>query len=1116
MKGLRSFKYISIIKLLVNNHNPRKHGSAYILNRLEGYIKSLDRSEHIHLVDAALKNHMVLNSLCPPEVKSNTYLDSIREYELPTSLILRAFSKYCKTHKNEINKFYSIRRKVECFIINGEFKEALNLLNEVEDLFGRNIWSIDMKMNIFARNPNEDLELYKSQLDKEEIAHISTLVHRKYVSNSLKLFYRQVLGNLLLEYRSNGVNRYADYLSILLLPESYDEHINIQELIIFSQRLCPIDKLLLIYKLGVKSLSLELKDEKITKEIVDFAKDIEGSIEYSGWAHIRDFYEENLNPRVCESTQKTIANYSNGEYKLAKDSSKVLLESQLLDLSILDIYVRSTIYSGDYEVSESNEIDATKLKNLLLGAFVEFYSSTDNFELFSDTFEEIFFKHLNFDFISSIKPMYYAAYQHKNEKSLKRACIELFCSEHQITPKYLNYLRTNKFNLSNQPNIDVKDISKSRRLRAEIENIILSEDINVQKLNCLLDQLEQQEDVLMAEFWFLWFKAKIKTDQFHIVLRKLSGMLILNQSVQHLFPLHELIEELEKNRDLYTDSLDAVIVYYFYFRLQHFDSKELMSEFFEDYLMSNNVNLASELCSNWKTINLRQEFFLKEVCNPEIMSILLHINSNEELLFERLKVLQTLLYLNPENEEFVSNEELRVYEQLYIDILSLEHSSNKLDIDINGIRKAKFDEYESYYSMLSDFKKEVPNDLLALFETDEKSKTENAILHFYGRTYDSILDDFIFNEDYGLVRFLSSEIRHGWLPNQIRSVIESFNLITELAEGSNYAKNTFWRKKYELTVTNILLDKFDEIFAWFSKEVDLLIHRANTWPQASREHGDQSVAFNVAWDVNTLKEFKAFTSESNSAEQFFELCTEFIWQKLENGFRKMKILINRDLKPSFNNLFDELSDKFSSLGVEMNYLNNEIQNAKNKTIEEIGIIEGWFCRPEYRNLGSVRFEDIIKVSISNTKGIYKPRELLFRLQSKCFFMEIDQINMLPLIRAFVTAFQNSIKYGERANNSDISLDFVEDQKSCTLKIKNRISKDTRQKVIDKNVIDRVNRYDKKNEKELLTTEGGTGLYKIFRFVKDAYTDASFKVELHEDEFIQLIILNKEHYEVVDS
>jgi hypothetical protein len=70
-----------------------------------------------------------------------------------------------------------------------------------------------------------------------------------------------------------------------------------------------------------------------------------------------------------------------------------------------------------------------------------------------------------------------------------------------------------------------------------------------------------------------------------------------------------------------------------------------------------------------------------------------------------------------------------------------------------------------------------------------------------------VRDNFVSNNEFGLDAYLSTRIRHGTLPNHIRSVFEIYNLVTAQTDG-NYANNDFWQERLNLDEPRKRIYKF--------------------------------------------------------------------------------------------------------------------------------------------------------------------------------------------------------------------------------------------------------------------------------------------------------------------
>ncbi|TON64076.1 hypothetical protein CGH53_24505, partial [Vibrio parahaemolyticus] len=108
---------------------------------------------------------------------------------------------------------------------------------------------------------------------------------------------------------------------------------------------------------------------------------------------------------------------------------------------------------------------------------------------------------------------------------------------------------------------------------------------------------------------------------------------------------------------------------------------------------------------------------------------------------------------------------------------------NKIYIDVEGIIKSNLNDYRVKFeniNMIRDIDESLVESLFddIANEEDTKNKKKNLRTYIYENLYEKVVKDFITESNFGLARSLSSEIRHGVLPNKLRSVFEGLNLIT--------------------------------------------------------------------------------------------------------------------------------------------------------------------------------------------------------------------------------------------------------------------------------------------------------------------------------------------------
>lgn len=1119
-----SFTYLGVIKKILGKYTPNKHDKSFVLNNLLSTLNYLPKGNYLSFAKMCINNNKISHAL-NLNIKTNYCIDPTSEIAFPFLFIFDTFGFFLNKNKDFFNDFQARKNTLEEYVILGEYSNCIITLDFIDKEYGKSIWAIDARMSVYSKfNKVDELNEFKKIFEGSSEYHMATLLYSKYTSRTLNLFYKQVLANLLKEYRSNDRGSYADLISLFLVPCEIDSGFDFSKLILLSQRLNPIDRLLIYKKIAFESVVEPLLcQESWYEPMLSFIKNINYFMVDSSWKHIVDFKNSSFNIRVDDSFNELIAVYSRGDYDRAISLCEKFLLENPRELSVLDIYSRSLIYTENEDIILDKNKMPYNVHSVLLMSLATLHHDTDRYEITCEVIETHLFKYLNFDFIYAFKPLYLAAYPFIKSKRLLRSSKELYCSSFYVTPKYLSIvLNSNKEFFSNsfkEMNNDmlISDFTDSRKIRIQLESYLKNNEIEISdsETEHQLEKLSDINDILKSECQYLWVSCKLKQADILSVISRMSNYCIENISKNILFPLIEVVEILNEGHDLYSDNISSVLCYYFNFRVNDFDSKELTSEKFEDYLTSQDVTRPSQLAENWDFLDDERKFFLIQVCSPEMMSIIVDIDTKQTLLIERLKILQILVNKFEVFEVNLFNEMSHIYDELTIDRLAKNHANNKVAIDSNGIRKSRTSEYQSYFDQINYFNtfgEDVVLDLFVENEQEGVTKQDNAILHFYGSVYHHVIDDYVFNEDFGLIRYLNSEIRHGVMPNQIRSVLEAYFLVTFMEEDNKYESNIYWRKAYELTALEPFLDFIDQHLEWFSRSVDELIEIANDWIVPTKDTNNRNVAFNLSCDMNKLKEFKEFIKGAESTDDLMYLCEEFVWQQLDSCFRIMRSLLNKELKTKFNDLFEELTLRLNNNphNIELNQLGEVIQIAQNKVTEEISIIEGWFCRPQKSRIGTTITTDVFKVSIGILKGIFDPRKLIFDNTLSEISFDLCEEQSLGLTRALITGYQNALIHGVSHDGKDILLTTIVEDNVLKVVITNYVTEKKLNEIVDKDIVFKVSEYEKSVGKDLLATIGGTGLYKMFRYVVDSFENSSFTVKLEHKRFSQIFEISFKH------
>ncbi|EKP0260571.1 hypothetical protein JFQ93_001841 [Aeromonas sobria] len=463
----------------------------------------------------------------------------------------------------------------------------------------------------------------------------------------------------------------------------------------------------------------------------------------------------------------------------------------------------------------------------------------------------------------------------------------------------------------------------------------------------------------------------------------------------------------------------------------------------------------------------------------------------------------------------MNKEESSIVRDLLSSKLTAQHEKSKITINTDGIIKSQLSEYKTllyHYFMISHRNQEICDDNLVI----GKNHTDAVYYSLYYQIY----KDYILNNDFGVVRSLSSEIRHGVLPNQIRSVFEAYNLVTIMTSQNEYAPNEFWRDYFSQILRDRAVNRIDDTFKIFSKEVDKIIKEVTEWPKVALVHDSQneSHVFRFEYSEFTIKTLYenaciGLSSEEDISDDtvisFMKDIENTCWIELQPSFNKMKARLNEELKPMFNNLLFQLKENISKIHRSI-HLEENIDECNRRLIEEISYIESWFKKPEYA-LTDVQFDiyDVVNSSLECIQAIYEPKTLHinknFNQTEEC--IRIDSKPSLGLMRALLSIYSNCLKHGLFGSDTAITISIYKDSNSHYIDVANDISTICVKDIAFKNLIQKISEYSTQDKGEKLTSEGDTGLYKIYRYLTDSYGNYSFSVLCEHNKFIQRVMIS---------
>ncbi|ACH66982.1 hypothetical protein VFMJ11_1726 [Aliivibrio fischeri MJ11] len=1130
---LKDIRFIRSVKLILQVRNPNLN-KREVLDRLSKVLHGLSSSDKKKMAKISCRYPIILQHLEPSTRKEILNSADGQFSKLGIEYNLFSLVEYFRQNYAVFDGFSSLKHELECSIAAGENKESLVLLDKFDQKFGKNLWSLDARLSLMSRycSPQELADVIENSFSSESEKQVLSILFKKYTSTSIEAFLKNGFKDVMNEYRQNNGHAFIDLVSSFTLPPFHDDERNIDQIVFGCELLGNLDKYLVLKKAMLEYFYKDYKSQN-HDIYLDFIYQIAEVCDDIFWKRLITHIEQKYELKTNSDKKEIIENYSNGDYRNSIDKCNELINKKVNDLSLLDIKAKSILhfYTKDVldNVDDLEDIEkvSSDFEKLLITHFIFLYLDSATYNANIEVVENLSFKFNHLDLFKSLIPYCYVSYPCINRNKIKSSTYELYLSGFDITEKLYSYLKPNTGLIVNSVGDEyLKNLSESRRIRYEIQKSLDFDNINHIEVYSKIAELENFEDITIPEMESLKTSFYLKTKKYNELYTLISKSCIEKSSNCILYPLKHMVNILNEDFS-YRSNLSSVICSYIY-SLSNENQRELTSEVLEDYLSSRNVEKPSELLEGLQSLSEEEFYFFEKVCNTDLMSDLLCFTSSKELLLERIKIIQFLTSTSKVKNYRLLKEEKKIFSDLLSHNLASKHEKNKIYIDSEGIIKSQLKEYKFILEnilVLSSLQDECID---LFYDEDEgisdEDRRENRKVFVFEQLYTKIIENYINNSNHGLVRSLSSEIRHGVLPNQIRSVLEALNLVTIVGVDGEYTKNQYWWDYNTQLANSDFVSYIDDCLKLFSKNIDALISEINSWPKVSinSEHNDSVFTFNT--DIDSIKKFRMHiepfimnTIISGNDElpedtviSILNECENYLWIEIEENFTKMKMRLNEKAKPKFLQYFKELKESVNKTNVNLAKLNSDIDSASLHVNEEINKIEKWFRRPDVDIDGEITLYNTILSSIECINNIHTPKKIDIDLsglyQSQCA-SRISMRIALGLVRALVSIYQNCLKHGKQSSNTPIKIyNEVVEYERVILVISNEITNEKYEYVMESDYINKVNGFSLSAENEKLVNEGETGLYKIFRNIIDSSNNSKFSIDVDELHFYQKVLI----------
>lgn len=1020
--------------------------------------------------------------------------------------------------------FHTIKKFQEEVCVSEWSLKALLLLSELRNGTAGNKEMYEY-LNKKIKSPNLSLLLYYASLRYEK--DITATKYQSYIQMHLSL------------YNQPSSMQVADYAKIELLPYYGEKDMSYDIIACYKGRLSCIDS----YN-GLKKIITQLLYHNIKvfndEEIRFIISKLKESFNDPFWSKVENIITNSIHNAIynCEYEECNKA-YLNGDYKQCIKQALLFIESNPTNYDIYPIFIKSLI-KEDIGISDVIKED-NLLKDILLSLEGVYLKKVD----YSQCLEKLTKLSINLEIFD----------------------IGVFLYSHTLKEKtfYINDI-VNISRIISSKATTLEERIQLNNESQEIEDKSLSNGYSIDNLDYLINcqrfpeciglilnytpNLSLYNDIELAErLVFCYYQSERFLEASQVIVNYflkcgvIYDCLISGNLVQKII-------------DMDGESIYSNIEIPVLFSLYNLKSS-LIYDAIANFLISNNLINPSDLI-NKEVSNKNKQliiYFFDKVCTLSNLEDSPYLSTIEKVEEERIKILNYLTSIDPENSLNYNNEIFEITQRTTIRECLKNVYDSRIFVDTNNIKKLIIKEYKDNferYLTINDYSFQD----FSMFSFNLTEDNQQASQKYYAATFyldppisdseyeewarlddgpekDAILTNrqiievpysrflsfkeifnvirhhFLFNEDFGLKYFLSMRIRHGFLPNLLRSVFGKQCLLIE--KGYTGERNTqFWESKILDADLHLYKESFFNAINEFSKELENITQTGVNWVKIKELENDEISIFDISFTDDVLLEYYHNLGHIKDLEKMVDESFKLLWRKVDSTLSRLKRKFEDELLEmymteieKFRSKCDELFDHkpFPVLNDILATCVTEIQSvikkvyywfniSKNKTIKQIPINSIIDTSIEYLNIiNTENFNNKIKCTIDNN--------FQYNIKGELFNMFGDLFN---------TLLGNVIKHTKNLSKTlcKVSINILPEDK-ISICVSNTSNKKNTEEGIDK-----INKMlnDKLGEYES-SFEGGSGFPKIKKIIssRDINTpDYDFMVKDDGNEFITTITL----------
>jgi hypothetical protein len=1025
----------------------------------------------------------------PETALANNYLDTD---SLSVARLLDIFSVVLQENAEVMNAFLDVKKQVEHNILIGDCDKALDTLKGFRNSYGFSFWAVKIEFLCLAfkgdlAELNNRFNFYKSNNQSYMFQQLLKVYYWVAQSSDPTLTLNISVLRDINEFINGGALDMAALYSIT----SVQYPINRVTDPIHALHSCQLFNIFDLYVFSNQVLVEQYIDIKIAndKENLPFSQTIQEHLVLLENTLVSDVsvkFSQDIMKGIDENIDRVVKLYEAGKYKEIIDEYENSICFGHGSLCLSNILAKAYINQNVEPNSKVPDLQLTLIHKL-----IKIYSLSDSFQSIRELISlshKVYLLNYSIEILLSIA---IAVYEYFDTSTR----LELFefrkLSRLPCTP-IAQYFKTSEVMYSTFSK-DV-ELSEDRKIKLEILEKIKTK--NAQNITSLLKSFSDncliKKDVIDLHCFYL-----LEFGYMDELLSYSSKCLIENENCLISFP-KEVIREYITSNSIYNEY--AVIFAFFYDRYNDTSNSDFVNEAFEEYIFGRGGNNPSAYINDLEQISPEELFIFLRVADTSSMEYLGVFDSTEELYFERLKIITSLLAKGIVEQEEIEKEFRETIDKIFISTNTAMISNSKIHIDVEGIYKSFSDELttliERYHSIEEDEETEyVQINADAGFESVVIKGRKNSILM---RMVDGFQEKFVKELD----ESLSSEIRHGFFGNLLTSKLQERKILCELGEDSEYLSNQYWKDTYQI-VNKTIVDDVDKTLRVFSENYNKIIEAAEAWINVGALLDENEAIFRIFVTKTGVEKLKLLVDSKVNSQSVFDFISMIQFESLDQCLNRIKKSLNEEFINDIDSLFMKLRTDLdiAKRGTPLTELIDSISLVQNEIKEDVRTVCEWFAVKSEVNYLPVPIQSIVQIAENCFRQSFYFREKIDIKINGNVLVESDLVYSLVL--ALINCFSNGVKHGSTDQPISVVVD-TEKENSFSVIITNKITQQHWTELSSGRFESLLKNINLEEKSELLTSQGGSGLYKSKYYLNKASSKFSFHPTFSKSEFEVMI------------